>query len=95
MLILQTYEEHMAKTGAASQEMAQRINALIQENSNKTVRISSLMRERPGNKRGSFGNMNLDCKSRPKRLKLWRINNNSTHLNDKAPREQVRRVRGQ
>ena len=43
--ILQTHEEHMAKTGAASQEMAQRINALIQENANKTVWISSLMRE--------------------------------------------------
>ena len=43
--ILQTHEEYMAKTGAASQEMAQRINALIQENENKTVRISSLMRD--------------------------------------------------
>ena len=29
--------------GAASQEMAQRINALIQENENETVWISSLM----------------------------------------------------
>ena len=45
MRILQTHEEHMAKTGAASQEMAQRINALIEENANKTVWISSLMRE--------------------------------------------------
>ena len=43
--IFQAHEEHMAKTGAATQEMAQRINALIQENANKTVWISSLMRE--------------------------------------------------
>ena len=43
--ILQTHEEHMVKTGATSQEMAQRINALIQENANKTVWISSLMRD--------------------------------------------------
>ena len=43
--ILQTHEEHMAKTGAASQEMAQYINALIEENANKTVWISSLMRD--------------------------------------------------
>ena len=42
--ILQTHEEHIVKTGAASQEMAQRINALIQENENKTVWISSLTR---------------------------------------------------
>ena len=35
----------MAKTGAATQEMAQYINALIKENENKTVWISSLMRE--------------------------------------------------
>ena len=32
-------------TGAASQEMAQRINALIEENANKTVWISSLVRD--------------------------------------------------
>ena len=43
--IFQAHEEHIVKTGAASQEMAQRINALIQENANKTVWISSLMRE--------------------------------------------------
>ena len=43
--IFQAHEEHMAKTGAASQEMAQYINALIKENENKTVWISSLMRE--------------------------------------------------
>ena len=43
--ILQTHEEHMAKTGAATQEMEQYINALIEENANKTVWIRSLMRE--------------------------------------------------
>ena len=43
--ILQTHEEHIVMNGAASQEMAQRINALIEENANKTVWISSLMRE--------------------------------------------------
>ena len=35
--ILQTHEQHIAMTGAASQEMAQRINALIEENATKTV----------------------------------------------------------
>ena len=35
----------MAKTGTASQEMAQRNNALIKENGNKTVWVSSAMRE--------------------------------------------------
>ena len=64
--ILQTHEEHIVRTGAASQEMAQRINALIQENANKTVWISSLMRETPKKRRGSFGSTNLDFKSRPK-----------------------------
>ena len=64
--ILQTHEEHMAKTGAASQEMAQYINALIEENANKTVWISSLMRETPKKRRGSFGSTNLGSKSRPK-----------------------------
>ena len=43
--IFQAREEHVVKTGAASQEMAQYINALIKENENKTVWISSLMRE--------------------------------------------------
>ena len=39
------HEDYIVKTGAASQEMAQYINALIKENENKTVWISSLMRE--------------------------------------------------
>ena len=43
--IFQAHEEHIVKTGAATQEMAQYINALIKENENKTVWISSLMRE--------------------------------------------------
>ena len=42
--IFQTHEEHIVKNGAVSQEMAQRINALIKENENKTVWISSLVR---------------------------------------------------
>ena len=42
--IFQAHEEHIVKTGAATQEMAQSINALIQENATKTMWISSLMR---------------------------------------------------
>ena len=43
--IFKAHEEHIVKTGAASQEMAHYINALIKENENKNVWISSLMRE--------------------------------------------------
>ena len=43
--ILQAHEEYIAKTGAASQEMAQYITALIQENQKKDLCIGSLMRE--------------------------------------------------
>ena len=43
--IFQAREEHIVKTGAATKEMAQYINALIRENANKTVWISSLMRD--------------------------------------------------
>ena len=43
--IFQAHEEYIVKTGEASQEMAQNINALIQEDANKTVWISSLMRD--------------------------------------------------
>ena len=43
--IFQAHEEYIVKTGAASQEMAHYINALIKENENKTVWISSLVRE--------------------------------------------------
>ena len=42
--IFQAHEEHIVRNGAASQEMAQSINALIQENATKTMWISSLMR---------------------------------------------------
>ena len=35
--ILQTHEEYIVKTGEASQEMAQNINALIKDSENKTV----------------------------------------------------------
>ena len=43
--ILLNHEEHIAQTGVASQEMAQCINALIQDSEKKTVWISSLMRD--------------------------------------------------
>ena len=42
--IFQAHEEHIVRTGAASQEMAQRINVLIKENATKTVWISSPLR---------------------------------------------------
>ena len=43
--VLKAHEEYMVRTGAASQDMAQCINALVQENANQTVWISSLVRE--------------------------------------------------
>ena len=43
--IFQNHEEHMRKKGAASNEMAQYINALIQDSENKTLWIGNLMRE--------------------------------------------------
>ena len=43
--ILQNHEEHIARSGAASQEMAQYINALVQENEQKSLWIGSLVRE--------------------------------------------------
>ena len=43
--ILQAHEEYIVKTGEASQEIAQNINVLIQDSENKTVWISSLMRD--------------------------------------------------
>ena len=43
--INQAHEEHIVRTGTASQEMALRINALIKDNANKTVWISSSLRE--------------------------------------------------
>ena len=49
--ILQTREEHIIRTGSAFQETEKRINALIQENANKTVWISSPMRD-PGTNAG-------------------------------------------
>ena len=42
--ILQNHEQHIARSGAASQEMAQYINALVQENE-KNLWIGSLVRE--------------------------------------------------
>ena len=43
--ILQSHEQHIANSGAASQEMAQYINALVQENEKKSLWIGTLMRE--------------------------------------------------
>ena len=43
--IFQAHEEYIVKTGTAYQEMAQSINALVQDSENKTVWISSLMRD--------------------------------------------------
>ena len=43
--IFGAHEEHIVKTGTAYQEMAQNINALVQDSENKTVWISSLMRD--------------------------------------------------
>ena len=43
--VLQIHEEHILKSGTASEEMAQRINALIQDSQNKNMWIGSLMRE--------------------------------------------------
>ena len=43
--ILLNHEEHIHQTGVASQEMAQYINALIEESQKKTLLVGSLMRE--------------------------------------------------
>ena len=43
--VLLNHEERIALTGAASQEMAQYINALIEESQKKTLLVGSLMRE--------------------------------------------------
>ena len=43
--ILPNHEEHIAQTGAASKEMAQYINALIQESEKKTLWIGNMMKE--------------------------------------------------
>ena len=43
--VLQNHEQHIATNGVASQEMAQKINALAQENEKNTMWISGVMRE--------------------------------------------------
>ena len=43
--VLQNHEQHIVRTGTASQEMVQFINALVQENAKKEMWIGSLMRE--------------------------------------------------
>ena len=42
--VLQAYELHIAQNGAMSQDMAQFVNALIQEDAKKRLRIESLAR---------------------------------------------------
>ena len=44
-LILHVHEQHIVQSGAVTQEMAQFMNALIQENQQKSLRIASLTRE--------------------------------------------------
>ena len=44
-LVMQVYEQHIVRSGAATQEMAQYINALIKENEQKSLLIGSLMKE--------------------------------------------------
>ena len=43
--IFQAHEEYIVKTGEASQEMAQNINAFIRESEKKTLWIGNLMRD--------------------------------------------------
>ena len=43
--VLKNHEQHIVGNGVSSQEMAQYINALIQENRDKTLRIASMMNE--------------------------------------------------
>ena len=43
--ILQIHEQHITQNGAVSQQMAQYVNALIEENEKKTAWIGNLMRE--------------------------------------------------
>ena len=43
--ILLNHEEHIHQTGVASQEMAQYINALIEESQKKTLLVGSLIKE--------------------------------------------------
>ena len=42
---MQVNEQHVVQSGAVTQEMAQYINALLQDNQNKNMRIESLMKE--------------------------------------------------
>ena len=42
--ILQIHDQHIAQNGAVSQQMAQYVNALIEENEKKTMWIGNLMR---------------------------------------------------
>ena len=44
-LVMNIHEQHMVQSGAITQEMAQYINALIQENQQKSLYIGSLVKE--------------------------------------------------
>ena len=63
-MIMQVHEQHIVQSGAVTQEMAQYINALIQENEQKSLRIASLMKEYQAQTE-SFGNIKLDSMSWP------------------------------
>ena len=44
-LVMQVHEQHIVRSGTMTQEMAQYINALVQDNEQKSMLIGSLMRE--------------------------------------------------
>ena len=43
--VLQNHEQHILQNGAASQEMAQYVNVLLQDNQSQSLCIASLMKE--------------------------------------------------
>ena len=63
--MLQSHEEHTLKNGTASEEMAQRINALTKDSQNKNMWIGSLMRENQEQSR-VLRQHHWDSKSLPK-----------------------------
>ena len=44
-MVMQVHEQHIVRSGTVTQEMAQYINALVQDNEQKRMLIGSLMRE--------------------------------------------------
>ena len=63
--VLQSHEKHILQNGAASQEMAQYVNVLLQDTRSQTMWIASLINEALSNPR-SFGNTVLDNVSLPR-----------------------------